>query len=304
MLPERFWRAEAILRLFARVVVCVFMGAVANSMVDFLNEPRHIHPAVILTSIAGALALFIASLLVLGRSWRLETFARNSLLLLLCFYGGLALMWLSFHWHGQLVETRNSTAGMLIAVFSFQGAALVFVHSFLREHGVGWAEAFGLKTDLRRALALGVILGCFFLPIGWALQSASAAMLEHLHLPPHEQQAVQVLRSTQSAASRLALGFAAILLAPAAEEILFRGILYPAIKQRGHPRLAWWGTALLFGVIHFNLVSAVPLTVLALCLIWIYEKTGNLVAPIAAHTVFNALNFAALFLGQAVIRLP
>jgi membrane protease YdiL (CAAX protease family) len=54
----------------------------------------------------------------------------------------------------------------------------------------------------------------------------------------------------------------------------------------------------LFGVIHFNLSSLVPLTVLALILIWLYEYTGNLLAPIAAHCVFNGANFVALFFQQ------
>ncbi len=33
---------------------------------------------------------------------------------------------------------------------------------------------------------------------------------------------------------------------------------------------------------------------LALVLTWLYEKTDNLLAPIAAHSLFNALNFIAL----------
>jgi hypothetical protein len=95
---------------------------------------------------------------------------------------------------------------------------------------------------------------------------------------------------------RLALGVTAILLAPVAEEIFFRGVLYPAIKQAGFPRVAWWGTALFFAVVHVNLVTFVPLTVLALALIALYERTDNLLAPITAHAMFNALNFTTLLL--------
>jgi len=79
---------------------------------------------------------------------------------------------------------------------------------------------------------------------------------------------------------------------------MFRGILYPVIKQAGYPRLAWWGTALLFALVHLNLVTFVPLLVLALLLTELYERTGNLLAPITAHLLFNALNFAALLVLQ------
>jgi len=95
--------------------------------------------------------------------------------------------------------------------------------------------------------------------------------------------------------NRVALGAVTILLAPAAEEMLFRGIIYPAIKQAGFPRLALWGSALLFGAFHVNLVTFLPLVVLALALTLIYERTNNLLAPITAHALFNAMNFVILY---------
>jgi membrane protease YdiL (CAAX protease family) len=94
------------------------------------------------------------------------------------------------------------------------------------------------------------------------------------------------------------MAVAAVLLAPLAEEVLFRGILYPAIKQAGHPRLALWGTALLFAAVHLNVATFVPLTVLALVLTALYEWTNNLLAPIAAHVLFNAFNVVLLVVLQ------
>jgi membrane protease YdiL (CAAX protease family) len=41
--------------------------------------------------------------------------------------------------------------------------------------------------------------------------------------------------------------------------------------------------------------ALVPLFVLALALTWLYEKTGNLLAPIAAHSFFNAANLIVLY---------
>jgi hypothetical protein len=85
-----------------------------------------------------------------------------------------------------------------------------------------------------------------------------------------------------------------VFVAPLAEEIVFRGILYPTIKQAGFPRTAWWVTSLFFGAIHLNWVAFVPLTVFSLLLIYIYEKTGSLWASITAHSLFNFTSFAML----------
>ena len=90
----------------------------------------------------------------------------------------------------------------------------------------------------------------------------------------------------------------AVVVAPIAEELLFRGILYPAIKQIGHPRLAVIGTALLFALFHVNLLTFASLTVVALVLIVLYEKTDNLIAPIIAHAIFNTSNVAMIFMAS------
>jgi hypothetical protein len=97
---------------------------------------------------------------------------------------------------------------------------------------------------------------------------------------------------------RAIMGIVVIGIAPVGEELLFRGILYPAIKQAGFPHLALWGTSLLFAAIHANLAKFVPLLVLALVLTQLYERTNNLLAPIGAHVVFNALNFVLIFFFQ------
>ena len=51
-----------------------------------------------------------------------------------------------------------------------------------------------------------------------------------------------------------------------------------------------------------NLVTFVPLLVLALVLTALYERTNNLLAPITAHVLFNALNFVMLLLMQQMRR--
>jgi membrane protease YdiL (CAAX protease family) len=217
-------------------------------------------------------------------------------LLLVCFYAGMALG----AWTQKLAGPAMQTAGQVsVGAISFQGAALLLTIPFLREHGLSWGEAFGLSNRRRDALLAGMVVACLFLPVAWGLQQLSTFVLTHLQqfgVKPQEQVAVQVLRTASSQPERIKLALVTILLAPAAEEVLFRGILFTGIRQLGFPRLAFWGTGLMFAFVHFNAASFLPLFVFALVLAWIYGRTGNLLAPMAAHSMFNALNFAVLFL--------
>jgi membrane protease YdiL (CAAX protease family) len=44
-----------------------------------------------------------------------------------------------------------------------------------------------------------------------------------------------------------------------------------------------------------NLATFIPLAALALMLTLLYERMDNLLAPITAHALFNAANFAMLY---------
>ena len=168
----------------------------------------------------------------------------------------------------------------------------------MHEHRFRWTDAFGFNLKWKQALLFGVLTACAFLPVGQLLQLASAKLMTHYHLKPVEQQAVQALRLTESIWYRLVLGVTAIILAPIAEEMLFRGILYRAVKQTGFPRLALWGTAVVFAAWHQNPATFVPLLLLAVVLTVLYERTDNLLAPIVAHSFFNIMNFIELYLSR------
>jgi membrane protease YdiL (CAAX protease family) len=100
---------------------------------------------------------------------------------------------------------------------------------------------------------------------------------------------------------KIVFGTAAILLAPLAEESIFRGILYPVVKQMGYPSVALYGSSLLFAASHFNIMTFLPLFLLALVLVWLLETTDTLIAPIVAHASFNAANFV-IYLNETEIE--
>jgi membrane protease YdiL (CAAX protease family) len=295
MLSPKPWNLETILRLLLGVFVCLSLGAMAVSGFHYAGAGGLHRVVFSLLAATSAIAL-AAGLVLLSQEWKLEDLVRQFLLILGCLTVGLSLAAWTQRLAGRPPE-GSSGEQMIVA----EAAVLLFLIGFLRAQRVRWRDAFGLTNQRQRALLAGVIVAFVFLPVGDGLQWVSAQAMARFHWEPQEQQAVHALRISSAWSSRLLLAGLAIVLAPVAEEILFRGVMYPAIKQAGFPRLALWGVSLLFACIHFNVVTFFPLLVLALVLTILYERTDNLLAPITAHALFNALNFVKLYLVEPLL---
>ena len=162
------------------------------------------------------------------------------------------------------------------------------------------ADAFGFnRNNTGRCLLLGLGTGLGLVLIAMTLALLTSRLLQALGNQAEPQKLVSLIaeEATKPDQTGPLIFFVvmAVAVAPVAEEFLFRGILYPAIKQIGYPRLAAIGTALLFALFHVNLLTFASLTAVALVLIALYEFTDNLIAPIIAHAVFNASNLIMLF---------
>jgi membrane protease YdiL (CAAX protease family) len=94
----------------------------------------------------------------------------------------------------------------------------------------------------------------------------------------------------------------AIVIAPAAEEMFFRGFLFHGLW----PRLGMWGAALLsglaFGAIHVTGVDklglVIPFAAIGALFARLVGKTGSLWNAIAAHCIFNSIGVLAYFVAK------
>jgi hypothetical protein len=197
-------------------------------------------------------------------------------------------------------QPPDGIGAALLSMLGFQGAAWLLIFIFLRQHQIGWRDAFGWRgPDLKKSLLLAVGALAITLPAVWLLQTFSCAVLEKIGLPVENQRAVEIFLGIKSFWLRAVFGFITIVIVPVAEEFIFRGMLYPFVKQLGSPRAALFGVSAIFAAIHFDAGTFVPLFALALALTWLYEKTDNLLAPITMHSLFNATNLVVLlFLPQ------
>jgi membrane protease YdiL (CAAX protease family) len=78
-------------------------------------------------------------------------------------------------------------------------------------------------------------------------------------------------------------------LGPVFEEIFFRGFAYPPFRQRFGVRWAMVGVSAIFALFHMNAILFIPIFLLGVFLVTLYEKTGSLVPSITAHICHNLI---------------
>jgi len=175
------------------------------------------------------------------------------------------------------------TGGLVVAPRALAGVRLV------GRSGVGRSLLIGL------GLAVPAWIGAQL------LAAAAALLLEAVGF----RQEVGVLDTVLERGDPTVILVAFLLVAPAAEEIFFRGVVYNAWERERGPRVALFGSAALFAVIHTSLFSLVPIFALGIALAIVYRSTRSLLATIAMHAGFNAISVAiALLVRQGILTLP
>lgn len=168
----------------------------------------------------------------------------------------------------------------------------------LVSHAIGWGLVLGLLRRHRLGLAAGLSLRPWRRPgpaaaflTGVALQFITNLLV--LLSPPPEDMNTPMMQFAQAGPWALALlAVMAVVLAPLLEETLFRGVLFPALRQR----LRFTGAALLvtlaFAALHaFQNQGYWPALVAIFITGWVLalvrERTGSLWPCILVHAGFN-----------------
>ncbi|RME86041.1 MAG: CPBP family intramembrane metalloprotease, partial [Planctomycetota bacterium] len=85
-------------------------------------------------------------------------------------------------------------------------------------------------------------------------------------------------------------------LAPLIEEIFFRAFLYPPLRQKMGKGLAMMAVSLLFAFLHPGFYSILPIFVLAMALVILFEKTQNIWPCVFLHFLNNSLTMVKVIL--------
>ena len=154
------------------------------------------------------------------------------------------------------------------------------------------ARDLGFRRPSARAIgdAAGAAVGLWLLSIAVNLASA-------LIFGPHPQSLVETFGAHRGAVAFTFDLAASAVVAPFAEETLFRGVIFGGLAQR----LPLWSaaavSALLFALFH-GLGVVPPIFVLGVGLAYVYARTGTIWASMTTHALVNAVSVTLLFAQQ------
>ena len=186
---------------------------------------------------------------------------------------------------------------LVLDTLTFHVAGLGMIVLFLRTRRVSWRAAFGL--DARRAVdqaGAGILFYLVMLPILLFSSVAYQIFLAAVDYPSTLQPVAEMLTAPQSLAMRLYVLLLAVVIAPVAEELLFRGIGFPLLLKRFGLGPAVFVISLVFAAMHMHVPSLVPLFAISVGLSLAYVYSGSILVPIVAHAVFNGVNLGLLMM--------
>jgi uncharacterized protein len=157
------------------------------------------------------------------------------------------------------------------------------------------------RLGLGRSLLIGLALAVPAWIVAQLLATIAAVVLQGLGFSPDLGVADTVIERGDPTVILLAF----LLVAPAAEEVFFRGVVFNAWEREHGPVVAVVGSAALFAVIHTSLFALVPIFALGVALALLYRSSRSLVATMAMHAGFNAISVTIALLDRlGILKLP
>ena len=143
-----------------------------------------------------------------------------------------------------------------------------------------------------RPLRLKTVIGIFFLLFSLSVFVGILFVLPPLS--PYAEEHDEIMEALM-VGNPLFLFLTVGLFAPFVEEVAFRGMIYKELRTFSPVWLSACLSALLFAVAHGNLMQGIYTFSAGLLLALVYERTGNLRAPVLLHILFNCTNFVPDF---------
>jgi membrane protease YdiL (CAAX protease family)/Fe-S-cluster-containing hydrogenase component 2 len=202
-----------------------------------------------------------------------------------------------------LMPALGKTVVRVVALVIFYVVQFAAIGWLASRHGTSALKAFGLgrrqADDESRpsllgtaGLVLGLLVGVEAIGIGYGLLMRAVGTM-----PP---QMLSSDLSTVFGTGPIGLVFAALLVAvaaPIAEELVFRGIVLPALGDRWGAWVGIGASAVLFAAYHLQPWLAFPMLVFGAALGWLTWTRRSLWPAIWLHVLFNAVSVLAAFAG-------
>jgi uncharacterized protein len=163
----------------------------------------------------------------------------------------------------------------------------------VRRPGGSWALVGVRQFDWRWWLAIGPL---------FIVQMGGMAVINGIIVPfftgsELENPQIEAITGGLSLSGRelILLLFLIAVVAPVAEELFFRGMLYPVLRRRWGPTWAILINAVLFALMHFLPILLPALFWIGLVFAWVRERSGSVIPSIVLHAVQNGLVVIGIF---------
>ena len=189
-----------------------------------------------------------------------------------------------------LIDSDNVGLYALLVTFLVETLLVAVVWLFaVSKYHISW-RAVGLW---RRPTGKGVLLAVGVVIAGVVVQGVYLNLLEWLGVDT-ENATPSTFIDEEDIIVLVLLSLLALLVAPVAEELFFRGFVFGGLANR----IGFWrGAALsaaVFSLAHIEPIKLFPMFILGLLFAWLYYKTGSLWSSVMAHFFNNALALGVL----------
>jgi hypothetical protein len=211
------------------------------------------------------------------------------------FFAGFLLLgaWLGL---AQLApgETLQPTIEQTLALAALEAVALVGAVYFLgmRRRGVTWT-GIGLRPVSWLWIGIVTVVTLIAIPLTGLLTILILMALGRPLDNPQLEFLMPEGLSWVSAAGMVLLGGVA---APFAEELVFRGVLYPLLRNRWGLWPGVLASSLIFAVIHGDIAVGVTAFVLGIILALVFEYSRSLWSAVLVHVLNNSLKILLLYI--------
>lgn len=162
----------------------------------------------------------------------------------------------------------------------------------MRRRGLDW-RGIGWRPITGRWIILAIVIALAALPV---INLLTAAVQTVLDRPIRSPQAEMLAPEGFSWFAVFAMLLAAGIVAPFAEELAFRGVLYRLLRKYWPVLPSALVSAFLFGLLH-GILEVYPGTMLlGFVMALAYERSGSLWVPFTIHATFNSVSLLLLFL--------
>lgn len=160
------------------------------------------------------------------------------------------------------------------------------------------------ELGVNRALAWSDVAWAPAAFVAYMILTNVAGMIAPFIIPHYDTSQAQEIGFTNLTQQyQYMLAFATlVVVAPLAEETLFRGYLYGKLRRVAPMWLTTLAVSVLFGVVHLQWNVGIDVFVMSVVACWLRESTGSIWAGVGVHMLKNGLAFYLLFINPAFLH--